>query len=78
MPWKAEVLRSTLSATFLIVTEDVATAPEPVAALFVVVKMEVPAILSIGEELALVDGNVTEGKASVLTRGSAVPVVAVA
>lgn len=41
----------------------VAAVPDPVAApLFVVVKMDVPAMLSIDEELAIVDGSVTDGK----------------
>lgn len=65
---------------FVVVAEAVAAAPEPVAAsLVVVVKMDVPAMLSMDEELELTGGSVpTEGIATVLTRGSCVPVVAVA
>lgn len=63
----------------MVVAEVVAAGPDPVVApLFVVVKMDVPAMLSIEEELALVDGSVTDGKTYVLNWGSSVPVVAVA
>ena len=80
MPCRAVVLRSILCAIFVVVAEAVAVAPEPVAMpLVVIVEMDVPAMLSIDEELVLTGGSdPTEGIATVLKRGFSVPVVAVA
>lgn len=70
MPWRVVVLKSSLCAKLVVDADVVAAAPDPVATpLLVVVKMDVPAMLSMDEVLALVDGSVTDGKANVLNRG---------
>lgn len=73
-------MRSVFCAIFVVVAEAVAAPPEFVAVwLVLIVEIDVPAILSMDEELVLTGGNdPAEGIATVLTRGFAVPVVAVA
>lgn len=72
-------MRSIFCAIFVVVAEAVAAPPELVATLLVcIVEIDVPAILSMDEELVLTGGSdPAEGIATVLTRGLAVPVVAV-